>query len=84
MTSFQTSILTNSALATAVKARKKAAAQSSKNKCFSVEIACFEPYENYNTEIEASSAEQAAEKAQEIAWSSGCVVSHFNVYEIIS
>ena len=79
MTAFNTSFLTSPAFA-ASRASKKVAS-SSKSNNYLVEVVDFDN-EVSTYEVEAESASEASEQAEEIAMSAGVQVSYCNVYRI--
>ncbi|MDY2831440.1 MAG: hypothetical protein SOU49_01670 [Sodaliphilus pleomorphus] len=79
MTAFNTSFLTSPAFA-ASRASKKVAS-SSKSNNYLVDVYDFDN-ELSRFEVEAESASEASEAAEEIALSAGVQVSYCNVYRI--
>lgn len=79
MTAFNTSFLTSPAFA-ASRASKKVA-NSSKSNNYLVDVYDFDN-EVSRFEVEAESASEASEAAEEIALSAGVQVSYCNVYRI--
>ena len=79
MTAFNTSFVSSPAFA-ASRADKKVASSSKSNNYF-VEVVDFDN-EVSTYEIEAASASEASEQAEEIAMSVGVQVSYCNVYRI--
>ena len=79
MTAFNTSFLSSPAFA-ASRASKKVAS-SSKSNNYLVEVVDFDN-EVSTYEVEAESASEASEQAEEIAMSAGVQVSYCNVYRI--
>lgn len=79
MTAFNTSFLTSPAFA-ASRASKKVA-NSSKSNNYLVDVYDFDN-EVSRFEVEAESASEASEAAEEIALSAGVQVSYCNVYHI--
>ena len=79
MTAFNTSFVSSPAFA-ASRADKKVAS-SSKSNNYLVDVVDFDN-EVSTYEIEATSASEASEQAEEIAMSAGVQVSYCNVYRI--
>ena len=79
MTAFNTSFLTSPAFAASCASKK--VASSSKSNNYLVDVFDFDN-EVSRFEVEAESASEASEAAEEIALSAGVQVSYCNVYRI--
>ena len=79
MTAFNTSFFSSPAFA-ASRANKKVAS-SSKSNNYLVEVVDFDN-EVFTFDVEASTASEASEQAEEIAMSAGVQVSYCNVYHV--
>ena len=80
MTAFNTSFFSSPASA-ASRADKKVASSSKSNNSYIVDVYDFDNEVN-TYEVEAMSASEASEQAEEIALSAGVQVSYCNVYHV--